>query len=63
MAKCPQCQHKLMPWNVRAECPNCGVNMVNYQWEERLEEDSIRAQAKCFQGEPALQTSRDYVNN
>ncbi len=43
MAKCPHCQNKIMPWYVRAECPKCGTNMVNYQWEERLEEDSIRA--------------------
>ncbi len=43
MAKCPHCQYKLKPWNVKAECPECGVNMVNYQWEERLEEDSVKA--------------------
>ena len=30
---------------------------------DRGEEGSIRAQAKCFRGEPALQTPRDYVNN
>ena len=44
MAKCPQCGQKIKPWYVKAECPNCGVNMVNYNWEERLEEDSVRAE-------------------
>ncbi|NLA77216.1 MAG: hypothetical protein GX851_05220 [Clostridiales bacterium] len=45
MASCPNCQHKLKPWNIKAECPACGVNIPNYNWEERLDEDSVRAEA------------------
>lgn len=39
-AKCPNCGHNLKLWNVKAECPECGANIPNFQWEERLEQDS-----------------------
>ncbi len=45
MAKCPKCNRKLHIWNVKAECPDCGVNIANYDWENRLEQDSIEAEA------------------
>lgn len=45
MAKCPKCGRKLHIWNIKAECPGCGVNIANYDWERRLEEDSIAAEA------------------
>lgn len=45
MAKCPKCGVKLHIWNVKAECPKCGVNIANYDWENRLEQDSIEAEA------------------
>lgn len=45
MAKCPKCGVKLHIWNIKAECPNCGVNIANYDWENRLEQDSIEAEA------------------
>lgn len=44
MAHCPGCGYKLKPWNVKAECPKCGVNIPNYKWEERLEQDAIRSE-------------------
>ena len=39
-AKCPNCGHNLKLWNVKAECPECGANIPNFQWEERLQQDS-----------------------
>ena len=39
-AKCPECGHTLKLWNIKAECPKCGVNIPNYMWEERLNDDS-----------------------
>lgn len=45
MAKCPKCGVKLHIWNIKAECPKCGVNIANYDWENRLEQDSIAAEA------------------
>ncbi len=45
MARCPKCNRKLHIWNFKAECPDCGVNIANYDWENRLEQDSIQAEA------------------
>lgn len=45
MARCPKCDRKLHIWNVKAECPDCGVNIANYDWENRLEQDAIEAEA------------------
>ena len=39
-SKCPECGHTLKLWNVKAECPNCGVNIPNHQWEKRLNDDA-----------------------
>lgn len=44
MANCPKCNYHLKPWNIKAECPECGVNIPNYNWEERLEEDAARSE-------------------
>lgn len=45
MARCPKCDRKLHIWNIKAECPDCGVNIANYDWENRLEQDAIEAEA------------------
>lgn len=39
-SKCPHCGHTLKAWNVKAECPECGTNIPNYQWEKRLADDA-----------------------
>ena len=39
-SKCPECGHTLKFWNVKAECPKCGVNLANHQWEKRLNDDA-----------------------
>ncbi|MBE6836319.1 MAG: hypothetical protein E7515_08795 [Ruminococcaceae bacterium] len=44
MAKCPKCGKELTILNFRAECPQCGVNIPNYDWERRLEEDADQAE-------------------
>lgn len=43
MALCPKCYGILNFWNVKAECPYCGVNIPNYNWEERLDQDAEHA--------------------
>lgn len=45
MANCPNCGFKLKIWHVKAECPNCDVNIPNFDWVNRLEQDSIAAEA------------------
>ena len=43
---CPSCGKKLKWYNIKAECIHCGVNIPNYNWEARLEEDNKIAEAK-----------------
>lgn len=44
MAICPKCGRPLNFWDIKAECPSCGVNIPNYNWEERLDEDARNAE-------------------
>ena len=44
MALCPSCYGILNFWNMKAECPHCGVNIPNYNWEGRLDEDARNAE-------------------
>lgn len=44
MAVCPKCGRPLHIWNIKAECPGCNVNIPNYDWEGRLEQDSVNAE-------------------
>ncbi len=44
MAVCPKCGQHLNFWHVKAECPYCNVNIPNYNWEERLNEDAANAE-------------------
>lgn len=44
MANCPKCGRHLKPWDIKAECPQCGVNIPNYNWEERLDRDAENAE-------------------
>lgn len=60
MAVCPNCKTKLHIWNVKAECPKCGVNIPNFDWENRLEEDADIAEkafAKFNRSVQAFKTS------
>lgn len=45
-SKCPKCGGALRIYHIKAECPHCGANIPNYNWEVRLEEDSAIAEAK-----------------
>lgn len=41
---CPNCGKKLHFWNVKADCSECGVSIPNFNWQQRLEEDSVKAE-------------------
>lgn len=43
MAFCPKCGRHLNIWHIKAECPTCGVNIPNFDWEGRLNEDAEKA--------------------
>lgn len=45
MANCPHCYKHLNFWHIKAECPFCGVNIPNYDWENMLEADAKKAEA------------------
>lgn len=42
--KCPKCGAKLSPFYLKPNCPSCGVNIVQYGFDERLESDKIMAE-------------------
>ncbi len=44
MANCPKCGKKLGLFDMKPECPNCGVNLLYYKIEERLDVDAINAE-------------------
>lgn len=44
MAVCPKCGRHLNIWHIKAECPTCGVNIPNFDWEGRLNEDAENAE-------------------
>lgn len=44
MANCPKCNHKLRVIDWKPECPNCGVNVVYYDFEERFYIDAKGAE-------------------
>lgn len=44
MANCPKCGRKLKLFDLKPTCPGCGVNLLYYKIEERLEVDAINAE-------------------
>ena len=44
--KCPKCNGKLKIFYMKQTCPHCGCDLVNYDLERRLEEDSLKAEAE-----------------
>ncbi len=46
MAKCPKCGRKLTLLDWRPNCPECGVNLVYYNLDERLQDEADVAEAE-----------------
>ncbi len=44
MALCPKCGRKLKITDLKPVCPGCGINLLYYKIEERLEVDAINAE-------------------
>lgn len=44
--KCPKCGKKLSIFYLKQNCPECGCNIMYYDMEKRLEEDSVKAEAE-----------------
>ncbi len=41
---CPKCGKKLSVFYLKQNCPYCGVDMLYYKMDERLEEDALEAE-------------------
>ena len=52
--KCPKCGAKLSIFYLKPTCPKCGCNIMYYNMESRLEEDSIRAEAEWKKAEKLI---------
>ena len=46
MSKCPKCKEKLSIFYLKTTCPKCGCNLMYYDMDNRLEEDSKKAEAE-----------------
>lgn len=44
MATCPKCGAKISPFNWKAECKHCGVDILTYTTETNLDSDEARAE-------------------
>lgn len=42
--KCPKCGGKLSPFYLKQNCPHCGVDLLYYKLEERLEADAAESE-------------------
>ena len=58
MAKCPKCGEKLHLYDWRPECPHCHVNMVYYKSNERLLEESEKAEIEHAKSQPAIDRAK-----
>ena len=52
--KCPKCQAKLSPFYLKPTCPKCGVNIMQYGFDEKLEEDKAKAEKEWSKLENSL---------
>ena len=52
--KCPKCQPKLSPFYLKPTCPKCGVNIMQYGFDEKLEEDKVKAEKEWSKLENSL---------
>ncbi|MCR4593595.1 MAG: hypothetical protein K5761_00900 [Clostridiales bacterium] len=41
--RCPKCEKKISPFYLKENCPHCGVNILYYKLDERLESDAAES--------------------
>lgn len=58
MAKCPKCGHKLHLYDWRPECPNCHVNLVYYDSNEKLLAESEKAEIEHAKFQPKIDRAK-----
>ncbi len=53
-AYCPKCNYKLSLIDLKPECPVCGVNLMYYGMEERLEKEADKAEYDHAKFQPRI---------
>ena len=59
MAVCPKCGRKLKLTDIKPTCPGCGVNLLYYKIEERLEVDAINAELEHAKTQKRVDRAKD----
>lgn len=59
MAVCPKCGRKLKLTDYKPNCPDCGVNLLYYKIEERLEVDAINAELEHAKTQKRVDRAKD----
>ncbi len=58
MANCPKCGKKLRLYDWRPECPHCGVNMVYYNSNDRMLEETEQAEIEHAHSQPRIDRAK-----
>lgn len=59
MAVCPKCGRKLKFTDYKPNCPDCGINLLYYKIEERLEVDAINAELEHARTQKRVDRAKD----
>lgn len=59
MSVCPKCGRKLKITDIKPTCPGCGVNLLYYKIEERLEVDAINAELEHAKTQKRVDRAKD----
>ncbi len=58
MTNCPKCGRKLHIYNWRQECPDCHVNIVYYKSNDRLLEETEKAEIEHAKSQPGIDRAK-----
>ena len=58
MAKCPNCGRKLRFTDWKQDCPGCGVNLIYFGSNERLLEESEKAEIEHAKHQPSIDRAK-----
>ena len=57
-ATCPRCGRVLRAWEWRQDCPQCGVNMIGYDLQNRLQRDADQAETEFAMVQPCIDRAK-----
>ena len=63
-ATCPKCGRVLRAWEWRQNCPQCGVNLIGYDLQARLQRDADQAETEFAMVQPYIDRAKaSYVGS